>query len=369
MAWDRRRPDNDRSPLRNLLDFESVDDTARKAGGPINNALVGLGQLFNLPTPTDVINAVNNGVETIWDGITYFARLIGGFLDPFQIPILDPSKIFNLPGLFTNFDDVLKGIFNGWFGSGATGTVFEVTYTIEAIKDAVINGYQVHVVTSDEVNWAVPSPLPTEFNVGMFSGGQTGNNGSSGGGSGGLGGLHGSYIVHRVDLTGIAALDARIGTAGNLSYVREHNATPHTGTVLAQSAAWGSGGGMSTPLGYTPSASIPGSGGKGCDYNTGNGTAGSPSLLATGGARGSTGTFGSSGSPGNSVPAGASVKCGGAGGGGGGAASVALNGGGNGGAGGYPGGGGGGGGGANGTPGSGGNGGPGAPGLVIYYYK
>ncbi len=119
-----------------------------------------------------------------------------------------------------------RGIFNGWFGSGATGTVFEVTYTIESIKDAVVNGYTVHTITSDEVNWVVPSPLPAEFNVGMFSGGKTGNNGSSGGGGGGIGGLHGSYIVHRVDLTGITALDTRIATAGNLSYVREHNATP-----------------------------------------------------------------------------------------------------------------------------------------------
>lgn len=380
-AYDRRQPSNDKDPTRNTLDYDDpagvIGEAAERSGGLIHDLFSGVGKLFNLPTPQDVLTGIAGDLTDVWKGAThfidagktFFANLIGGFVDTFQIPILDKSKILNLPGLFDDVIDIATGIFNGWFGGGGTGSAAEVTYTIETIKDAVLNGYTVHTITSDEVNWVVQSPLPTEFNIGMFSGGQNGNSGSSGGGSGGSGGLHGSYIVHRIDLTGIAALDTRIGTAGNYSYVREHNATPHTGAVLAQSAAHGSDGGMSTPLGYTPSASIPGSGGKGSDYNTSNGTAGSPSLLATGGARGSTSSFGSSGSPGNSVSAGASVKCGGAGGGGGGAASVALNGGGNGGAGGYPGGGGGGGGGANGTPGAGGSGGPGAPGLVIFYYK
>ncbi|WP_349318852.1 hypothetical protein [Mycolicibacterium canariasense] len=355
--------------------LSAIGDDAHAIGGQWNSLFSAIGSIFGLPSPQEILAGVANGVGTVIGGAVdflgelgnRFGRLIGGLLDPFQVPILDPSKILNLPGLFENVVDIATGIFNGWFGGGGSGTAAEVTYTIEKIKDAVINGYNVHVVTSDEVNWVVPSPLPAEFNIGAFSGGQDGNGGSSGGGNGGAGGLHGSYVVNRVDLTGIAALDTRIGTAGNLSYVRVHNATPHTGAVVAQSAAHGSPGGMSTPLGYSPSASIPGSGGKGSDYNTGNGTAGSPSLLAAGGARGATGIFGSSGQPGDSVSAGAAVKCGGGGGGGGGAASVALNTGGKGGAGGYPGGGGGGGGASNGA--AAGGGGPGAPGMVIYYYK
>lgn len=264
-------------------------------------------------------------------------------------------------------------IWNGWFGSGGTGTPAQTQYVIESIKDAVINGYTVHTITSDEANWAVPPH--TEFNVILIGGGQNGGGGgSSWGGSlaaGGSGGLNGSYIAQAVDLTGITALDTKIGTAGNKSYMRVANTTtPHTGTIIAQSPAAGSPGGIAATFGYTTTTSTPGSGGAGEGGGTGH-AAGQPGVstpAATGGAvGGNNGVYGLPGGTGGNVSAGATTKCGGAGGGGGGTAVFAFNTGGSGGAGGYPGGGGGGGG--CGLNVSGAGGGPGAVGVVWYYYR
>lgn len=257
-----------------------------------------------------------------------------------------------------------KAIFNGWFGgSSGTGTEAEVTYVIETIKDAVINGYTVSTFTSDTAAWPVPTLV--ECTAVLIGGGESG--------SGGTGGLDGSFLATPIDLTGITSLDIQIGTAGNLSYVREANGTPHTGAVIAQSPMHGSVGGSAAQggiFGLTPTNSLPGSGGNGGFGGSGgtDATPGEDSALATGGARGAPGNFGAPGQPGGSVSAGSQIKCGGAGGGGGGQAIVVLNGGGDGGAGGYPGGGGGGrgagwGGGPNGSVG------PGAPGVVWLVYK
>lgn len=367
-AFDRRRPDQDRSPLRNLLDFESVRDSAQAGGNPINKALSALGQLFNLPTPQSIVDGITAGASAIWDAATdifikplnKFANLIGGFLDGLQIPILDPSKILNLPGLFDDVIDGFTGIFNGWFGGGGTGTAAEVTYTIEAIKDAVINGFTVVTIVSDTVAWAVPAHA--EFIAVMIGGGQTGTTS--------IGGLHGSYSATPVDLTGITALDIQVGTAGNVSVIREAAGTAHTGPVVVQSPVHGGPGGIATNFGFTPTTSLPGSGGNAGVSGTSNtsGLPGQSSALAVGGTGGSQGLSGGDGGPGGSVSAGAQVKCGGAGGGGGGGASGAVGSGGDGGAGGYPGGGGGGralgwSGGPNGAAG------PGAPGVVWLFYR
>lgn len=257
-----------------------------------------------------------------------------------------------------------KAIFNGWFGgSSGTGSEAEVTYVIETIKDAVINGLTVSTFTSSTTAWPVPTHV--EITGVLIGGGESA--------SGGTGGQHGSFLATPLDLTGISALDIQIGTAGNISYIREANVTPHTGALIAQSPLHGSAGGSAVQggiFGLTPTNSLPGSGGDGGSGGPGGteATPGQDSALAVGGARGAAGNFGAHGQPGGSVSAGSQIKCGGAGGGGGGRANVVLNGGGNGGAGGYPGGGGGGrgagwGGGPNGSVG------PGAPGVVWLVYK
>lgn len=337
--------------------FDQLKDWADGVG----DGLQKLGTLvtgidFN-QTPGEVWGDI---VDVFVKPLNAFADLVGGLINSIHIPILDPTKILNLPALFTNFDDTLKGIFNGWFGSGATGTVAEVTYTIEAIKDAVINGYTVTTFTSDSTGWTIPPHA--EMTAVLIGGGQNGAF---------TGGLHGSFVAMPLDLTGFTALDIQIGTAGNRSCIREAAVTPHTGTLLSQSPVHGSDGGIAGTFGLTPTNSIPGSGGNGGAAGPSSATAGTPgqaSGLALGGSGGGVGPAGGNGGAGGSVSAGSQVKCGGGGGGGGGGANVVLNGGGWGGAGGYPGGAGGGGGlGWGGGP-NGANG-PGAPGVIWLFYR
>lgn len=263
----------------------------------------------------------------------------------------------------------LANIWNGWFGSGGTGTPAQTQYVIESIKDAVINGYTVHTITADETNWTVPSH--TEFVAILIGGGQNAQPGYGSGThtTGGLKGLNGSYIAQQIDLTGITALDMQVGTAGNKSYVRVANATPHTGAVVLQSPDHGSAGGIATSFGYTSTSSTPGNGGDGEGIGTGHlaATAGTSSAAAVGGAAGTPGFFGNPGGNGGNVSAGATTKCGGGGGGGGGSATGSFQAGGSGGAGGYPGGGGGGGG--CGSVAAAGSAGPGAAGVIWLFYR
>lgn len=292
-----------------------------------------------------------------------FADLVGGLINSIHIPILDPTKILNLPGLFSDVQAGWKNAFDKWFGgTSGTGTVAEFTYVIESIKDAVINGFNVVTFTSDTVNWTVPAHA--EMTAVMIGGGQNGSAVTTA-----IGGLHGSFAAMPIDLTGITALDFQVGTAGNRSTIRVHNTTPHTGAIVAQSPVAGAAGGIAGTFGLTPTNSVPGSGGNGGSSGGGAtpGTPGDPSGLASGGNGGASGFFGSSGGAGGSVSAGSQVKCGGGGGGGGGGASSAGNTGGNGGAGGYPGGGGGGRGAGFGAA-SGSNG-PGAPGVIWIFYR
>lgn len=256
---------------------------------------------------------------------------------------------------------VIASIVNAWFGGGGSaGTLPELTYTIEAIKDAVINGYAVSTIVFDTVAWPVPPHV--EFTAILVGGGQSG--------SGATGGLHGSYRASSIDLTGVDALDIQVGTAGNVSFIRQAATTPHTGPVIAQSPVHGGPGGISTTFGFAPTTSLPGSGGDAGASGTSrtDGLPGGTTALALGGAGGAAGLSGADGQSGGSVSAGSQDKCGGGGGGGGGGASGAGGHGGDGGAGGYPGGGGGGralgwAGGANGVVG------PGAPGIVWLFVK
>lgn len=331
----------------------------------INSGLQDFATLFTgidfSQTPGEVWADV---IDVFVSPLEKFAELVGGFVSAFRIPILDPTKILNLPGLFADVTAGFKGAFDKWFGgTSGTGTVAEFEYVIESIRDAVINGYLVTAFTSDAVAWPVASAV--DWNAALIGGGQNA--------TGGTGGLHGSFIARPLDMAGVTAIDVQIGTAGNLTTIRVAATPPHTGAILAQSAPHGTSGGVALQgglYGLSPTNSLPGSGGDGGSGGPGGteATPGENSALATGGARGAAGNFGANGQPGGSVSAGSQIKCGGAGGGGGGRANVVLNGGGDGGAGGYPGGGGGGrgagwGGGPNGLLG------PGAPGVAFVMRK
>ncbi|MUM08714.1 MULTISPECIES: hypothetical protein [unclassified Mycolicibacterium] len=279
------------------------------------------------------------------------------------------QAIAGLEGIVNNFTAGFKNFFDGWFGGNhGTGSAAEVRQTVEAIKDAVLNGWNVHVVTASEANW--PVPPHTECELILIGGGQNGGAGGNGGVQqyGGAAGLNGSYLAQQLNLTGVTALDFAIGTAGNKTFVRVANTTtPHSGAVLAASPDHGTAGGIAGPLGYTATTSTPGNGGRGEGFGNGHQPAelGESTAVAAGGTRGgNNGLYGTPGGPGGSVSAGAPTKCGGAGGGGGGSAAFAGNTGGGGGAGGYPGGAGGGGGcGSSGA--AGGGGGPGSIGLAV----
>lgn len=348
--------------------MSAIGDDMDAIGKEIGGLFSALGSIFGLPSPPEILAGIANGVGAIVAGATelitgfggFFGRLIGGLLDGSQIPILDPTKILNLPG-------ILKAWWNGWFNrTDGTGSEAEVTYVIESIRDAVLFGFNVVTFTSDTVAHALPTNI-VESNGIVIGGGQNG--------SGANGGLHGGYLGGPIDFTGVTHVDVQIGTAGNRTTIRVAATPPHTGAILMQSPGHGLPGGISTALGYSETTSLPGNGGQAGESGTGSGlpaagSPGQPSAVAAGGAGGARSTTGPGhdGQPGGSVSAGAATKCGGGGGGGGGGTSALVAKGGDGGAGGYPGGAGGGRavGWSGGSPGSVG---PGAPGCAWIYTK
>ena len=355
--------------LSSAVTFLTSGQFAAWVGSTFNNLATEARQVFDVLSGAIVtpITAAVQAVKDWWFALTAKTSKLtatGGYQASQLIGQVGKDAVEGLTDLGVNVAGFFKGIYDKWFGvtSGA-GTLTQATYTIEAIKDAVISGYNVSTFTSDTVNWQVPSPLPIEV-LGILIGG--GQNGGAGGD--GSPGLSGSYVVIPLTLTGVTALDIKIGTPGNFSYIRVANpSAPHTGYILAQSAAFGSAGGVAGPLGFTTTASSAGNGGRGALGSTPS-TPGDPSTAATGGIAGpSTGNFGTNGGDGGSVSAGAQVKCGGAGGGGGGKANTGYNQGGRGGSGGYPGGGGGGTGSSNAAPQR--PGGLGAPGVVWIFSK
>lgn len=237
------------------------------------------------------------------------------------------GNLFNgLLGGFTSVPaalvPIINGIFNGWFGGGGVGDPLQVQYTIEAIKDAIINGYNVETkVTSG--TWTKPEAL-NELIVTVVGAGQNGSSAILAGAPGGLGG---GFVAQAIDPASVADETSYVvGTNGG---------TTSFGSHVVSAAGTG---GISTTLGFTATSSMPGTGGTGGAGNN-PGTRGESTPLATGGAGGSPRQHGAAG--GNVSPA-TTTKCGGAGGGGGGGTSNAGSDAGSGGPGGYPGGGGGG---------------------------
>lgn len=293
----------------------------------------------------DLLDGVKGGVGgVIGDVISKLQNIsaTGQFDAGALVGEVAQDAVAGLTDLANNVVDGFKGIFNGWHGGTAgTGTAAEVVATMEAIKDAVLHGYNVVTFVANETGVAVPQHTEA---IGILIGG--GQNGAHGNGTR-KGGLHGSYYATQLDLTGIDYLDIAVATPGNVSYIRTASATPHTGIVLARSPDHGIVGSITTVFGLTPTNSTPGSGGNGGNNTSASNpaptTSGENSGLALGGI-GYTGSSGRDGGDGGSVSAASAVKCGGAGGGGGEYQSNPLFGAGGGGDGGFPGGGGGGGG-------------------------
>ena len=286
-----------------------------------------------------------------------------------------------------NLTEIAQAIFSGWFGGGGgVGTPQEVKYTIESIKQAVVNGSIVDtmVVSGDYV-----VPECSELKAILIGGGQNGADGQPPDEGSSVkiaaGGLSGGFLAETLDAASLKGktLSVTIGAPGSPTIIM------NGGSEVARCDS-GTAGGISVGVeGYTLTTSVPGNGGrggagfmKGWVSNTpeaASATPGTGSAKGTGGSAGgpsNEGTVGQPGTAGGNVSAGALTKCGGGGGGGGGEGRPLTIAdkydGGAGGPGGYPGGGGGGGGGAAkwlSTAGISGAGGIGAVGVVWFVWR
>lgn len=280
---------------------------------------------------------------------------------------------------------IINGIVNGWFGGGGVGDPLQVQYTVEAIKDAVVNGYTVVTVTSSGTR-AIPDTIVEAFHI-TVGGGETGANGVNSTDTPSpaqpIGGRGGGYLSGPLDVELIKGqtLTCTVAPTGGQSRIALG------ATVLASMRPGQQGGIAAGIFGYTESTSRPGGGGRGGigryvggDNPPGSsGTPGESSATTSGGTAGaySNNSHGGNGGAGGNADPAAQVKSAGAGGGGGGGggmdnAQVPKNGG-AGGPGGYPGGGGGAGGGSGrngfGARGDNGAGGIGAVGIIWLIYK
>lgn len=228
---------------------------------------------------------------------------------------------------------IIGGIFNTWFGGhDSVGHPSEVAYTIQDIKDTVLNGYTVEAKISSGT-WTVPENIK-ECVVILIGGGASGGNGDAGSMSamlGGAGGFNGSYLAVSLDVDSLGE---------SVDYVVGQGGVPSSGTISAPSVpgtptSFGNfavtspnaEGGIGTTFGYTPTNSTPGNGGAGGGITPPPGTGqysatpaevGQSSAAAGGGAKGTGGgTTGTAGGHGGTVSGAAQVKCGGGGGGGG----------------------------------------------------
>ena len=343
------KPDSDpndaASWIRNALD--AIGKAATGASNPAS------GDSFL----TNIFNAIT-GVRNTATGADTKATAAQGTANAAQTAAGAANALANAATSAANnalsgVTQVAKSIFDTWFGgSTAAGTPAEVQQAIEAIKQAVINGYTVDTITASG-SYAKPSESTRELVVAGMGGGSSGAFGSNGttsaGGVRGLGGLNGGYLVLRLNPDAITwPVPVTIGTNGNDTLFGSY--------LTTVSGA----GGIQSDFGYQATSSTPGNGGAGGTggYKAGTqanyGTAGSigiASAAANGGSGGSaTSLPAGAGAAGQSVSAGVAIKCGGAGGGGGG-------------------GGGGGAGFSSGSQGAGGAPGPGATGVLWVFWK
>lgn len=348
-----------------------------ESGSPWRRTEWPVDQMPDGPVLWSALNAVGRGVldvaaDEIWNDLgELFAALN-------WVPE-------NIKAALQRIIDIITAIVNGWTGGGTAVTdPLEVQYTIEAIKDAVINGWTVETITSSET-WTMPTTPITELVVILVASGENGGDGGATRANagvdvnGGTPGRGGSYLVVRLNPQDITEpVDVTVGVNGGSSSF---------GSFASVSP--GALGGMPAEFGYIKNdsmESLPGRGGRGGDVVTGtsadDGANGTSSAVAAGGSGGAGGGGVGSGTAENGAagenanPA-AVTKCGGGGGGGGGGRFATAVGNfataGAGGPGGYPGGGGGGGGAAGvsltGGVATAGAGGLGAAGIVWVMYR
>ncbi|MBX9918603.1 MAG: hypothetical protein K2Y33_02045 [Mycolicibacterium frederiksbergense] len=104
--------------------MSAIGDDMDAIGKEIGGVFSALGSIFGLPSPPEILAGIANGVGAVVAGATelitgfggFFGRLVGGLLDGAQIPILDPTKILNLPQFFAGLVEALTG----QDGTGAT---------------------------------------------------------------------------------------------------------------------------------------------------------------------------------------------------------------------------------------------------------
>lgn len=197
-------------------------------------------------------------------------------------------------GGFSNlFTGIMSGIVNGWFGgNGTVGDPQEVQYTVESIKQAIINGYTVDTIVT---SGSYTVPQCTELGVILIGGGENGQNGRLGNGRA-LGGRGGGYTTLMLDAPALVGktLSVTIGASGSATTVKD-------GSTTLLSVSPGYEGGISTGVwGFGPTTSGPGAGGEGGLGRTqASGSSGSPGQgtpLASGG---TAGNYNASGDGGN----------------------------------------------------------------------
>ena len=279
-------------------------------------------------------------------------------------------------------------IYNGFYGSGGTGTSTEVLATVTDIKAQIAGGWTVQTITTSGT-WTRPwsaSALPKEVWAICISGGNGGGGGRASTSTGvdlipGTGGDGGKYLSQQINPADITStVSVTVGAGGSGGTGARQTGSPTVGSggtggttsfgALASIAATAPSSSIASIFGYYDASTS--GGGNGGTGRSSNGvtvaTSGAATPLASGGASGGSSSQGSNGGDASLT---GQTRAGGGGGGGGGSvySGSAFRGGGNGG---FPGGGGGGAGSSAGVFMSGqyaGNGGAGGNGVVILLWR
>lgn len=131
------------NPLRNGVaswedPLSAIGHDMQGIGGGFRDLFSSIGALFGLPTPEEIIVGVANGVGSVIAGAVdligglggFFAGLVGGLLNPLQIPVLDPTKVLNLPQLIVDVGSTINGLIRGFTG------LFGLSWGAEAVEAA-----------------------------------------------------------------------------------------------------------------------------------------------------------------------------------------------------------------------------------------